>query len=319
MKQNIDSNANSKNESQNSELKETNDCYQSNINSLANKKILESSNYFECSEKTSLDSKRDFASFSKAKNKKILESKFLKCTQSLSPTQSGRDSKNLSISTKNSQDKSQRLKGLYGISDTILTPHKTITEQLQKAIEGGLSIFQYRDKHSKDSEISGLVLELQEICDSNNVLFVLNDRYELAIRLGVSGLHLGRDEVIRLEEIRREFKGIIGISCYDSIELATTFQNMGANYVAFGAVFASKTKTNAIPCPLNVLEQAKKHIKIPICSIGGICVSNVDKLSNCDMIAVISSLWTPSKTNMKDFDFIRDNAKNLIESWKYNN
>lgn len=226
------------------------------------------------------------------------------------------ESKSISISTKSNQDEFKKLKGLYGISDTNLTPHKTIIEQLQKAIEGGLRIFQYRDKHSKDSDIAGLVRELQAICDSNNVLFVLNDRYELAIKLGVSGLHLGKDEVMKLTEIRKEFKGIIGISCYDSIKLAKTFQDMGANYVAFGAMFASKTKVNAPPCPLHILEQAKEHIKIPICAIGGICVSNVSRLNHCDMIAVISSLWTPSKTDMKDFDFIKDNARALLAAWK---
>lgn len=52
--------------------------------------------------------------------------------------------------------KNTRLKGLYGISDTKLTPTKTLIAQLQKAIQGGLKIFQYRDKDSKDSEIIGL-------------------------------------------------------------------------------------------------------------------------------------------------------------------
>lgn len=227
------------------------------------------------------------------------------------------ESKSISIATKSNQDELQKLKGLYGISDTSLTPHKTIIGQLQKAIEGGLSIFQYRDKHSKDSDIAGLIGELQAICDSNNVLFVLNDRYELAMKLGVSGLHLGKDEIMNLIEIRKEFKGVIGVSCYDSIKLAKTFQDMGANYVAFGAMFASKTKVNATPCPLHILEQAKKHIEIPICAIGGICVSNISKLNHCDMIAVISSLWTPSKINIKDFDFIKDNARALLAAWKF--
>lgn len=210
----------------------------------------------------------------------------------------------------------QRLKGLYGISDTTLTPQKTIIEQLQKAIVGGLRIFQYRDKHSKDSDIVGLVSELQSICDSNNVLFILNDRYELAIKLRLSGLHLGKEEVDTLKDIRKEFHGIIGVSCYDSIKLALTFQDMSVDYVAFGSMFASKTKINATPCPLHVLEQAKRQVKIPICAIGGICASNISKLTNCDMVAVISSLWTPSRSDIKGFDFISDNARNLLVKWK---
>ena len=187
--------------------------------------------------------------------------------------------------------KNTRLKGLYGISDTKLTPTKTLIAQLQKAIQGGLKIFQYRDKDSKDSEIIGLVGELQALCNENNVLFVLNDRYELAIKLGVSGLHLGRDEVSQLLDIRESFKGIIGVSCYDSIELAQRYESAKVDYVAFGSLFPSPTKRDAKPCPLSVIVEAKHKLKIPICGIGGICVDNVSLLKECDMIAVISSLW----------------------------
>ena len=190
-----------------------------------------------------------------------------------------------------------RLQGLYGISDTKLTPTKTLIAQLQKAIQGGLKIFQYRDKDSKDSEIIGLVGELQALCNENNVLFVLNDRYELAIKLGVSGLHLGRDEVSQLLDIRESFKGIIGVSCYDSIELAQRYESAKVDYVAFGSLFPSPTKKDAKPCPLSVLKEAKNTLKIPICGIGGICVDNVSLLKECDMIAVISSLWNIDSKN----------------------
>ena len=193
--------------------------------------------------------------------------------------------------------KNTRLKGLYGISDTKLTPTKTLIAQLQKAIQGGLKIFQYRDKDSKDSEIIGLVGELQALCNENNVLFVLNDRYELAIKLGVSGLHLGKDEVSQLLDIRESFKGIIGVSCYDSIELAQRYESAKVDYVAFGSLFPSPTKRDAKPCPLSVLKEAKNTLKIPICGIGGICVDNVSLLKECDMIAVISSLWNIDSKN----------------------
>lgn len=219
------------------------------------------------------------------------------------------------------QDKKQELKslssrlyGLYGISDTTLTPSKTITKQLQKAIDGGLKIFQYRDKHSKDGDIALLVGELQAMCEANGVLFILNDRYELAIKLGLSGLHLGKDEVLEFEQIRKTFKGVIGVSCYDSVNLGETFQNAGADYVAFGSIFASKTKVDATSCEKSVLDIAKKRLKIPTCAIGGICASNIAWL-NCDMVAVVSSLWTPFELDSKDFNFITSNAKNLISAW----
>ena len=208
-----------------------------------------------------------------------------------------------------------RLQGLYGISDTKLTPTKTLIAQLQKAIQGGLKIFQYRDKDSKDSEIIGLVGELQALCNENNVLFVLNDRYELAIKLGVSGLHLGRDEVSQLLDIRESFKGIIGVSCYDSIELAQRYESAKVDYVAFGSLFLSPTKRDAKPCPLSVIVEAKHKLKIPICGIGGICVDNVSLLKECDMIAVISSLWNIDSKNYAlnpiDYPNLADKAEKL--------
>ena len=103
--------------------------------------------------------------------------------------------------------------------------------------------------------------ELQALCNENNVLFVLNDRYELAIKLGVSGLHLGRDEVSQLLDIRESFKGIIGVSCYDSIELAQRYESAKVDYVAFGSLFPSPTKRDAKPCPLSVLKEAKNTLK----------------------------------------------------------
>ncbi len=231
------------------------------------------------------------------------------------------DSKNIQNNIIKSRDNpnTQRLYGLYGISDTKLTPHNTLMQQLQKAIDGGLRIFQYRDKDSKDSEIAGFVGELEAMCVAQQVLFILNDRYELAIKLGVSGLHLGRDEVATLQDIRQSFQGIIGVSCYDSIPMAIRFATLGIDYVAFGAVFTSPTKTNATPCPLHIIQDAKQHIHIPICAIGGIHMHNVSKLPSCDMIAVISSLWNPPAKPTQNFDFITDNASNLITAWRNHN
>ncbi|RDU67514.1 thiamine phosphate synthase [Helicobacter didelphidarum] len=183
------------------------------------------------------------------------------------------------------------LYGLYGISDTKLTPKHKIFDFLQEAIDGGMRIFQYRDKDSKDSEIIGLVSELQDFCAKKDVLFVLNDRYELAIKLGVDGLHLGQDELGDFITIRKAFSGIIGVSCYNDISSALKYEKMGVDYVAFGAFFSSPTKPQANLCPLKILEHAKEKIHIPICCIGGISPENANLLRQSDMIAVISSLW----------------------------
>lgn len=216
--------------------------------------------------------------------------------------------------------KREVLSGLYGISDNALTPKSHIFAQIKAAKDGGMRIFQYRDKDSKDSQIYEFVQELQDFCWQNNILFVLNDRYELAMKLQVSALHLGKEELQHFDEIRPHYRGIIGVSCYDSIDMASQYEAKGADYVAFGALFSSLTKPQAIACPLSVLSLAKQRITIPICGIGGINTANANKVYECDMIAVISGLWNDYHTfrthEITNFDYIHVNAKEIIQAWK---
>lgn len=189
---------------------------------------------------------------------------------------------------------SQRLQGLYVISDDVLTPNETITEQVTQALEGGATIVQLRNKQGSLEEIKALSMKLQALCQKHNALFVLNDQIELAIELGVDGLHIGRSDHHRFEEIRKNFNGIIGVSCYDSISMAKEFEKMGADYVAFGSFFHSPTKPNSNVIDLRVLETAHEQLNIPVCAIGGINLSNVQAILDCkpDMVSVISDIWS---------------------------
>ena len=185
----------------------------------------------------------------------------------------------------------------YAISDEILTPLSKLPNMLELAIEGGCEIFQFRNKSAKDSEISSLCLELNDICKKNNVDFILNDRIELALKLNINGIHIGKDdEKISFEVLRKNFDGMIGISCYGDINRAIRYQNLGANYVAFGSIFKSPTKQNATIININILNNAKENLNIPLCAIGGINLSNIShfkhtKLDSNDMLAMISSIW----------------------------
>lgn len=197
------------------------------------------------------------------------------------------------------------LAGLYGISDEKLTPFSTLITQVQEAIAGGMKIFQFRDKNSLDKDIIEIIKHLMNICASSNVLFVLNDRIELAIKLGVPGLHIGKDDG-NLASVRKRFKGILGVSSYGDISRAKEAQSQGADYVAFGAIFPSLTKPNAVCIGTEILTEAKAVLDIPICAIGGISKDNIQLLKNADMSAVISSLWNGNP---------RQNAQNLAESF----
>ncbi|WP_417332476.1 thiamine phosphate synthase [Halarcobacter sp.] len=188
---------------------------------------------------------------------------------------------------------SVNLNGLYIISDDKLTPKETVLFQIEKALIGGATIVQLRDKISSDEEIEKLTLKLQELCRKYNALFVLNDRVELAIKLQCDGLHIGRSDHHRVEEIRKEYKGVLGISCYGDLNLAKSMEEKNVDYVAFGAFFTSSTKPNAAVVDKEVIAKAKEELSIPVCVIGGITSDNVNELieKGTDMVAVISDIW----------------------------
>ncbi|PAF50604.1 thiamine phosphate synthase [Helicobacter sp. 13S00477-4] len=199
-----------------------------------------------------------------------------------------------------------KFKGIYGISDENLTPYDKIFEMLEVASKSGMKIFQLRDKHHRDNEIFQLCTEIKDFCNQNNIVFIINDRVDLAFRVNPEGLHIGADDGC-LKEVKKYFEGKVGVSCYDSLKLAIKAQNEGADYVAFGAFFQSQTKPQAKKASLKLLIQAKQVIKIPICAIGGINHQNIIQLKEADMIAIVSGIW---KGN------IAENMKLLKKNWQ---
>lgn len=185
------------------------------------------------------------------------------------------------------------LKGLYAITDEILTPHATILQQVESALCAGVCILQYRNKNESDEEAEPVCRQLQDLCRTHNALFIIDDRPELAARIGADGLHIGKDDM-PLGRARELFPtGIIGVSCYGSVKKALMAQEEGADYVAFGSFFPSPTKPKSGVISLKVLTKAKESLRIPVCAIGGISASNIRQVAACypDMISLVSAVF----------------------------
>ncbi|WP_299547565.1 thiamine phosphate synthase [uncultured Helicobacter sp.] len=188
------------------------------------------------------------------------------------------------------------LYGIYAISDTKLTPYPLLKDMLKQAIAGGITLFQLRDKNTPDSALKPLCLSLMEITQTHNIPFILNDRIELAISLQTQGLHIGKKQddtpysLKELQQIRAEFNGILGVSCYGDLNLAKNAKLANADYIAFGACFKSPTKPNAKIISLEIFTQARA-LNLPMCAIGGIQQDNIAKLKQAQMAACISSIW----------------------------
>jgi thiamine-phosphate pyrophosphorylase len=200
-----------------------------------------------------------------------------------------------------------RLCGLYGITDSSLQPSTTsLLSAVEAALDGGMTILQYREKKLPDSEQIQQALALKRLCDAYQALFIINDNVSLALEVEADGVHLGKfDCDIQLARSQLGSDRIIGASCYNQIELALEAQNKGFDYVAFGRFFPSLTKTDAIAADPQMLQQASQQLSIPLCAIGGINLDNANIVieQGAEMIAVIHDLFSVPNIKQRAHDF----------------
>ena len=187
----------------------------------------------------------------------------------------------------------RKLAGLYAI-----TPDEPRTDilvdKVGQALRGGASALQYRNKSA------GTELRLEQgralaaLCRAAGAAFIVNDDLALALELGADGAHLGADDG-DLAEARRRLgqHKLLGVSCYDRVELAQAAAQAGADYLAFGSVFSSSTKPGAVRAPLAIFAEARRSFSLPLVAIGGITLQNAPQVfaAGADAVAVISALF----------------------------
>jgi thiamine-phosphate pyrophosphorylase len=184
------------------------------------------------------------------------------------------------------------INGLYAV-----TPDTADLENLLLRVEaclmGGARVVQYRNK-TADAPHLAMATALARLCRQYGVPLIVNDDIELALAAGADGVHLGREDG-DVVSARRQLgaDSMIGISCYGDLQLAFDAQQGGANYVAFGSMFASPTKPHARHAPLSLLTDAAAQLHIPIVAIGGITLQNALPaiVAGADAIAVISAVF----------------------------
>lgn len=186
------------------------------------------------------------------------------------------------------------LRGLYAITDSLLMPDDaSLLSKIEQALRGGTRIVQYRDKSDDHSKRLRQARALKALCQQYNVPLIINDDVALAEACGADGVHLGRsDGQIEAARTRLGPDAIIGATCHDSLQFATEAIAAGADYIAYGAFFASKTKPGATPAPLALLNLSRTQIQRPTVAIGGITVDNAAQTlaAGADMVAVIHAL-----------------------------
>jgi thiamine-phosphate pyrophosphorylase len=173
-----------------------------------------------------------------------------------------------------------------------------LAQQVALAIAGGARVIQYRDKaRGRAGDTERRLAEaraLHAVCHAAGVPFIINDDLALAAAVAANGIHLGRDDAAPAEARRLlGADAIIGVSCYDRLELAEAAQAAGADYVAFGSFFPSSTKPLAVRAGLDLLRRARDRIRVPLVAIGGITPENGAALiaAGADLLAVISGIF----------------------------
>ncbi len=212
--------------------------------------------------------------------------------------------------------------GLYAItppSGRMEADPEILAQKVEAAIDGGAAMIQYRAKESAQEGAQGRAQEqaqkqaknsrrtfdirnerhlaarcLASLCRKRKIPLIINDDPLLASEVDADGVHIGRDDG-SLFEARRHLGDdrIIGVSCYNRLDLALRAADEGASYVAFGSFFPSSTKTGTLSAPISLLSLARERLDLPIVAIGGITCERGARLidAGASFIAAIAGVF----------------------------
>lgn len=181
---------------------------------------------------------------------------------------------------------------LYLVTDRGLMSTGTLEEAVEKAVCGGCTIVQLREKTASSLEFYENALKVKAITDKYNVPLIINDRVDIALAIDAAGIHVGQSD-LPAGAVRKIIGGekILGVSA-NSVEAAVKAQQDGADYIGVGALYSTNTKTDAGVIAREQLIEVRKAVDIPVVGIGGINRQNAGELvtTGIDGIAVVSAI-----------------------------
>jgi len=182
---------------------------------------------------------------------------------------------------------------LYAVTDRAWLNDETLYEQVEKAIKGGVTFVQLREKKLDEKSFLDEALQIQKLCRRYNIPFIINDNVEIARKINADGVHVGQRDMKagNVRAILGEDK-ILGVSA-QTVEQAILAEKEGADYLGVGAVFPTGSKLDADDVSYETLKEICDAVSIPVVAIGGISAGNVSKLENSGIsgIAVISAIF----------------------------
>lgn len=182
---------------------------------------------------------------------------------------------------------------LYAVTDRSWLGEETLYEQVEKALKGGATFIQLREKELDEEHFLEEAIALKELCHKYHVPFVINDNVKIAKKMDADGVHVGQSDM-EADDVRKilgEDK-ILGVSA-QTVEQAVLAEKMGADYLGVGAVFSTSTKKDASAISKERVKAICEAVHIPVIAIGGITADNILTLKGSGIcgIAVVSAIF----------------------------
>lgn len=181
---------------------------------------------------------------------------------------------------------------IYLVTDDGCLQGRALIDCVREALEGGVTLVQYRAKTAASAEMYNEALQLKALCDSFNVPLIINDRLDIAMAVGAAGVHLGQDDLPCAAA--RNILGedyIIGVSAHNPAEAKAALQS-GADYLGCGAVFGTATKADVKKLGTDGLAAICKAKGLPVVGIGGVTADNYREVraAGADGAAIVSGI-----------------------------
>lgn len=181
---------------------------------------------------------------------------------------------------------------IYLVTDDGCLQGRALLDCVREALEGGVTLVQYRAKTASSAEMYNEALQLKALCDSFNVPLIINDRLDIAMAVGAAGVHLGQDDLPCAAA--RKLLGedyIIGVSAHNPAEAKAALQS-GADYLGCGAVFGTATKADVKKLGTDGLAAICNAKGLPVVGIGGVTADNYREVraAGADGAAIVSGI-----------------------------
>lgn len=181
---------------------------------------------------------------------------------------------------------------IYLVTDEGCLQGRTLLDCVREALDGGVTLVQYRAKTASSAEMYAEALQLKALCDSFKVPLIINDRLDIAMAVGAAGVHLGQNDLPCAAA--RKILGedyIIGVSAHNPAEAKAALQS-GADYLGCGAVFGTATKADVKKLGTDGLAAICREKGLPVVGIGGVTADNYREVraAGADGAAIVSGI-----------------------------